>query len=212
VGDLSGFSLGDPFDLLEMAFTPSSGSLDYAVANNCLDCLYPNWGLLGLLGSGGRGGTGGGGTPIAPKTQGLGLTFGVRQPGQTFGACMAQNSENYSIAGVSNIRNNGGQVVLGNDVANLLVGNRSEGTSGLVVWEGGSRSFTGGVGTAMTAGRRTATITSMNIKGVRGPAPMILGKTGAEVIVEYVSGLAELKMAADVGLTAAETIGCLIHQ
>ena len=125
---------------------------------------------------------------------------------------MAQNSGNYSIAGVSNIQNSGGQFVLGNDVANLLFGNTGEGTAGLLVSEGGSRAFTAGVGTAMTAGRRTASITSMNLEGVTGRAPMILGKTGAEEIAGWLSGLAELKLAADAGLTGAEAIGCLIHQ
>jgi hypothetical protein len=67
---------------------------------------------------------------------------------------------NYSISGV--FFNGKGQLVAGNDVANLLFGNASEGTAGLAVSEGGSRAFTAGVGTAMTAGRRTASITSLN--------------------------------------------------
>ena len=39
---------------------------------------------------------------------------------------------------------------------------------------------------------------------------MILGKTGAEEIAGWLSGVAELKGAIDVGLTAAEAIGCAI--
>jgi len=41
---------------------------------------------------------------------------------------------------------------------------------------------------------------------------MILGKTGAEEIVGWLSGAAELKLAVDVGLTGAEAIGCAIPQ
>jgi RHS repeat-associated protein len=172
---------------------------------------YPGaYGSGGGVNGSGDGGNGGGGT--TPPPQSTGFTLGVRQPGQTFSACMAANSGNYSIAGVSNIQNSGGQFVLGNDVANLLFGNTSEGTAGLLVSEGGSRAFTAGVGTAMTAGRRTASITSLNLEGIPGRAPMILGKTGAEEIAGWLSGLAEIKAAIDVGLTGAEAIGCAIHQ
>ena len=121
---------------------------------------------------------------------------------------MAANSGNYSISGIAFGGN--GQLLAGNDVANLAFGNTSEGTAGLFFSEGGSKAFAGGVGTAMTAGRRTASITSLNLEGVTGPAPMILGKTGAEVAAEWLSGIAELKLAADVGLTGAEAIGCAI--
>jgi hypothetical protein len=62
----------------------------------------------------------------------------------------------------------------------------------------------------MTAGRRTASITSMNLAGTTGPAARILAKTGAEKLAGWLSGAAELKMAADIGLTAAEAIGCLV--
>jgi hypothetical protein len=126
---------------------------------------------------------------------------------------MAQNSENYSISGT--VFNGNGQLVAGNDVANLLFGNASEGTAGLVFSDGGSRAFTVGVGTAMTAGRRTSSIISMNLEGVRGGikgGTYVLGKTGAEEIAGWLSGLAELKLAADVALTGAEAIGCAIHR
>jgi hypothetical protein len=52
----------------------------------------------------------------------------------------------------------------------------------------------------------------LNLAGTTGPAPMILGKTGAEQLAGWLSGLAEIKMAIDVGLTGAQAIGCAIHR
>ena len=137
-------------------------------------------------------------------------TLGMRLPSQTWRACMSANSVNYSISGV--FFNGNGQLVAGNDVASLLFGNASEGTAGLLFSHGGSMAFEGGVGTAMSAGRRTASITELNLKGITGPAPKILGKTGAEGIAGWLSGAAELKMAADGGLTGAEAFGCALPQ
>ena len=64
----------------------------------------------------------------------------------------------------------------------------------------------------MTAGRRTASIASLNLEGIRGRAPMILGKTGAEEIAGWLSGIAEFKLAVDAGLRGAELVGCAFHQ
>ncbi len=144
---------------------------------------------------GGRGGAGGGG-----------FTLGIRTPGQSYGQCLNANSSNYSIGGVLGTDN----FLLSNDAAQLLFGNKADASAGLLVWEGGSHSFEAGVGTAMTAGRRTASITSMNLAGTTGPAPGILAKTGAEKLAGWLSGAAELKMAADIGLTGALSIGCLV--
>ncbi len=79
-----------------------------------------------------------------------------------------------------------------------------------MVWKGGSHSFKAGVGEVMTAGRRTASIPSLNIAGKTGPATRILAKTGAGKLAGWLTGAAELKLAADIGLTGAEAIGCLI--
>jgi RHS repeat-associated protein len=151
-------------------------------------------------GGSGQGGPGGG--------SGSRFTLGVRAPGQTFKQCMGRNVGNYSIGGLGGSNN----FFLSNDVANILFSNSSEGAAGLIASEGGSRSFAAGVGTALTAGRRTASITSLNLPGVTGPAPMILAKTGAEEIAGFLSGVSELKFAIDLGLTAAESVGCLIQQ
>lgn len=144
------------------------------------------------------GGGGGGG----------GFTLGVKAPGQTYRQCLNTNSSNYSLntlAGTDNF-------VLNNDVAQLLFGDRAAGSAGLLISEAGSRSFGAGVGEVTTAGRRTASIRSLNIAGKTGPAPRILAKTGAERLAGWLTGLAELKFAADIGLTVAEAIGCLIPQ
>jgi len=94
----------------------------------------------------------------------------------------------------------------------ILFGDGAEGSAGLLIWEGGSHSVEAGVGTVMTAGRRTSSIISMNLQGVRGRAPRILAKTGAGELVEWASGAAEFKMAGDLGLTGALVIGCLVSQ
>jgi hypothetical protein len=100
----------------------------------------------------------------------------------------------------------------GNDVGNLLFGNASEGQAGLLTAEAGAGSFSAGVGTAGTFGRRTASIFDLNLSGTTGTAPTILGKTGAEEIAGVLSGIAEIKLAIDVGLTGAEAIGCAFHR
>ncbi len=135
-----------------------------------------------------------------------GFTLGIRAPGQSYRQCLGANSSNYSIGGVVGTDN----FLLSNDATQLLFGNSAEGSAGLLVWEGGSHSFEAGVGTVMTAGRRTASITSMNLAGTTGPAPRILAKTGAGKLAGWLSGAAELKMAADIGLAGAEAIGCLV--
>jgi RHS repeat-associated protein len=138
------------------------------------------------------------------------FTLGVRQTGQSYTQCLSANSTNYSAAGAFNVQNSAGQLLLGNDIASIAFGYLSEGVGGAALWEGGSGGFAGGVGTAGTAFRRSASIFDLNLEGVTGRAPMILGKTGAEEIVGMVSCAAEFKFFGDVGFTTAEAIGCAI--
>src|SRR5262249_55691814 len=166
-----------------------------------LDITFHTWvsttvGSAFELYSAGGGGFGGG----------SGFTFGIRASGQTYRQCLSANTSNYSLntfAGTDNF-------FLGNDVGEILFGDTKEGTTGLIVGHGGAESLEAGVGEVMTAGRRTASITSMNIPGKTGPATRILAKTGAEKLAGWLTGVAELKLAADVGLTGAEAIGCLV--
>ena len=92
----------------------------------------------------------------------------------------------------------------------ILFGDADEAGLLLSGEEGASRSFAAGVGTVGTYGKRTATVFDLNLAGRTGPAPRILAKTGAEKIAGALSGIAEAKLALDVGLTGAEVIGCLI--
>lgn len=127
-------------------------------------------------------------------------------------SCLASNTGNYSIAGVLNIQNSAGKFLAGNDAGNLLFGDASEGQAGLLLSHGGATAVSAGVGTAGTFGRRTASIFDLNLSGTTGPAPTILGKTGAEEVAGVLSGIAEIKVAIDVGLTGAEAIGCAFHR
>jgi len=142
-----------------------------------------------------------------------GFTLGIRAPGQTYKQCLAANSSTYSINNwlPSSWQNGATKFALGNDVSGALFGDANEGTAGLLVGAGvGAAPL--GVGTAGTFGRRTASIFNLNLSGTTGPAPTILGKTGAAEVVGWVSGAFELKLAADIGATAAEALNCIGHR
>ncbi len=135
-------------------------------------------------------------------------SWGVKAPNQTYRQCLSQNSSNYSLAGALNQHGKGAQLVAGNDVASLLFGNPSEGMAGLITAEGASHTLQAGAGTAVTYGRRTASIFNLNLSGKTGPAPAALGKTGAKGII---ATAAAYKFAADIGATIALIGGCLTH-
>lgn len=135
-------------------------------------------------------------------------SWGVRTPNQTYKQCLAQNSSNYSLAGALNQQGKFAQLIAGNDVASALFGNADEGTAGLIVVTGAEKSLAAGAGTALTFGRRTASIFNLNLSGTTGPAPAALGKTGAKGAI---ATAAAYKFAADVGATIALLGGCLTH-
>jgi len=141
------------------------------------------------------------------------FTLGIRAPVQTYSQCLAANSGNYSVYNrlPSSWQNGATKFALGNDVSNALFGDANEGTAGLLVGAGAGAAPLG-VGTAGTYGRRTASIFDLNLSGTTGPAPTILGKTGAAEAVGWVSGAFELKLAADIGATAAEALNCIGHR
>jgi RHS repeat-associated protein len=140
------------------------------------------------------------------------FTLGVRASGQTYSQCLAANSANYSLAGAFNQDSGTAKLVAGNDVASLLFGDASEGQAGLLLEEGGAHSVSAGIGTVGTMGRRTASVFDLNLAGTTGRAPAILAKTGAEKLAGWLTGVAELKFAGDVGGTGALMLGCLIHR
>ena len=135
-------------------------------------------------------------------------SWGVRGANQTYGQCLSQNSSNYSLAGALNQQGGAAQLVAGNDVASLLFGNSSEGLAGSITAEGASQSLQAGAGTALTFGRRTASIFDLNLSGVTGAAPAVLANTGAKAAI---ATAAAYKFAADVGATIALLGGCLAH-
>lgn len=96
-------------------------------------------------------------------------------------------------------------------MSSSLFGNAAEGAPGLLVGAGVAAAPLG-VGEAGTFGRRTASIFDLNLSGTTGPAPTILGETGAAGVVGWVSGAFELKLAADIGATAAEALNCIGHR
>jgi RHS repeat-associated protein len=136
-------------------------------------------------------------------------SWGVRLPNQTYGQCLSQNSSNYSLAGAFNQYGEGAQLVAGNDVASSLFGNPREGVTGSITAEGASRSLQAGAGTALTFGRRTASIFDLNFSGVTGVAPAALANTGAKAAI---GTAAAYKFGADVGATVALLGGCLAHR
>jgi RHS repeat-associated protein len=138
-------------------------------------------------------------------------SWGVRGPNQTYRQCLAGNSGNYSLAGAFNQNSSAAKLAAGNDVASLLFGDAGEGQAGLLLAEGGTHSINAGIGTVGTMGRRTASVFDLNLAGTTGPAPAILGKTGAEELAGWLSGIAEAKFAGDVGATGALALGCLTH-
>jgi hypothetical protein len=121
---------------------------------------------------------------------------------------LSKNSSNYSLAGAFGQNGGAAQLVAGNDVASLLFGNSGEGLAGSVTAEGASQSLQAGAGTALTFGRRTASIFDLNLSGITGSAPAVLANTGAKAAI---ATAAEYKFAADVGATIALLGGCLTH-
>jgi hypothetical protein len=118
------------------------------------------------------------------------FTLGIRTPVQTYSQCLAANSGNYSVYNrlPSSWQNGATKFALGNDVSNALFGDANEGTAGLLVGAGAGAAPLG-VGTAGTYGRRTASIFDLNLSGTTGPAPTILGKTGAAEAVGWAAYL-----------------------
>jgi RHS repeat-associated protein len=121
---------------------------------------------VGQSGGGSGGGGGGGGisstpsTPNQPPKSGI----GIRAPGQTFNACMAQHANEYSLGGLvdtsyglatgkdSSVSTNPlASFVLGNSINTLLFGSRGEAASAAL--SNAPSAITGGMGNALTYGR-----------------------------------------------------------
>jgi hypothetical protein len=160
----------------------------------------------------------------------FGFTLGIRAPGQSFKQCLVANANNYSIGGAAELAANVAtgtntsyssnpavSAFTGNTITGIISaasGNAQDAAS-LAATQLPTR-ISQGMGSTLTYGRRTSEVISLNLAG-RGGLPKALGSsTGAlksllgdaEKLLKL--GAGELKDAADVGLAAAEAIGCAI--
>jgi RHS repeat-associated protein len=149
-----------------------------------------------------------------------GFTLGIRAPGQTWSQCMAANANTYSIGGATELTVNVATGTNSNisQSTSIVTGN---GITGLIFEGPGAGDFLNaagnGAGSALTYGRRTSDIMSLNLAG-SGGLPQALGSTGAQGFFETAGqwlnlGLDEAeKFAVDAGLAGAEAFNCAIHR
>jgi RHS repeat-associated protein len=170
-------------------------------------------------------GTGGGGTKDGDSSGGF--TLGIRAPNESFTGCMARNSATYSLGGAIELAANVAtgtstsysenpwlSAVTGNAVNTFLFGSTQE--VALTAAADSPEVISNGMGSVTTYGRRTSTITSMNIQGTRGGPPQALSQAsrGARSLAGRIGNVLSLgmsfttRMAIDVALTGAEAINC----
>jgi len=149
-----------------------------------------------------------------------GFTFGIRAPGQTWSQCMAANANTYSIGGATELTVNVATGTNSNisQTTSIVTGN---GITGLIFEGPGAGDFLSaagsGAGSALSYGRRTSNIMSLNLAG-SGGLPQALGSTGAQGFFQTAGkwlnlGLDEAeKFAVDAGLAGAEAFNCAIHR
>jgi RHS repeat-associated protein len=161
-------------------------------------------------------------TPRQPPKSGI----GIRAPGQTFQVCMAQHANEYSLGGLvdtsyglatgkdSSVSTNPlASFVLGNSINTLLFGSGGETASAAL--SDAPSAITGGVGNALTYGRRTSDIMALNLAG-RGGLPVALGRSsaGVKAAVGKAGSFLSLglsfaeRMGLDVAFTGAEAVDC----
>jgi len=149
-----------------------------------------------------------------------GFTLGIRAPGQTWSQCMAANANTYSIGGATELTVNVATGTSSNisQTTSIVTGN---GITGLIFEGPGAGDFLNaagnGAGSALTYGRRTSDIMSLNLAG-SGGLPQALGSTGAQGFFETAGqwlnlGLDEAeKFGVDAGLAGAEAFNCAIQR
>ena len=163
-------------------------------------------GRNGQEGGGGGGGNGGGG----------GLTFGVRQPGQTFNQCMTANAKTYSMGGAADLTMNSifgtNATVFSSGPASIVTGNAING----VLW-GSVGDATGSMAGAAPDLIRAGMGSVTTMPGMGAPQALSSVTTrGVKSALGSVSKALSLGMSAtvrwgiDIGLTAAEGIGCAV--
>ncbi len=155
------------------------------------------------------------------------FTLGVRAPGQTFGQCMGQNKNNYSIGGAVDLA--AGTNLMSNGAVSFLAGNGATSIYSALSGSAGDAATTmasnapaivrTAMGTGLTYGRRTASITSLNIAGQRGlPTVLSDASAGLKSALGALGDVLNLGLSAtvrtgtDIGLLGAEAIGCSTPQ
>jgi RHS repeat-associated protein len=154
-----------------------------------------------------------------------GITFGVRNPNDTFKQCMERNASSYSVAGLADLAIPGANGAVSNNfVVSTVAGNSITGTFFAFAGTTTGSSFNGvstgagfagnvvtaAMGSPVTYGRRTAQIMSLNLAGKGGlPQALSSASGGAKGFLGKL-GTGALKLAADVGFTLAEGLGCSI--
>jgi RHS repeat-associated protein len=162
---------------------------------------------------------------------------GIRGTNQSFGDCMKQHAQDYSLAGATDLLINfatGEDLGIRNTfVGNLLGGNHVMGLYGLVaegdsqegptlMAHGGPETIAWSMGSALSYGRRTSDIISLNLAG-KGGVPKLLtaAPEATEMVKAGLEGLGKvlnlgmsitMRLAVDVAFTGAEAIGCSMQQ
>ena len=152
----------------------------------------------------------------------------MRAPRQTYGQCMSQTANNYSMGGAAELSVNvatgtstsysSNPVVstfTGNGVSGLLFGNTVDAAQAGVT--SAPDLVSAGMGTVTTYGRNSTEIMALNVAR-SGGAPQALSSAsrGAGGFLESASSFFSLglkagtRWAIDIGLTGAEAIGCAI--
>ncbi|HEY4739916.1 MAG TPA: RHS repeat-associated core domain-containing protein [Candidatus Acidoferrales bacterium] len=170
------------------------------------------------------------GNSFISSPQTTGFTLGIRQPGQTYKACMAANANTYSLGGSVELGINVAtgtntsfssnplvSAVTGNSINGFLFGSTGDAAGTMATSAPGLVSTA--MGTATTFARRTSSIMSLNLAGAGG-LPMALSPASAGVksalgsIGNVLSlGLSFLeRTSVDAAFTGAEAINCAIPQ
>jgi hypothetical protein len=147
-----------------------------------------------------------------------GFTLGLRAPGQSFNDCMKANAGNYSLLGVADFAlDANGKIAdnfwLGFTPASNMVTNVYNALTGSLtsLLQAGPTIVTAGMGTAVTSGRRTSSIMSLNLAGTpggpKGGFPALgSAPSNAARAAKVAAGL--FKLAIDTGFFLAEAAGC----
>ncbi len=173
--------------------------------------------------TGGNASRGGAATAAAPPW----WFISIRQPGQSFGKCMAANASTYSLGGagqlIINVATNSNvtaltstpaQILFGNSINSVLFGSPSD--AGLAMASNAPGGLAASMGTITTYGRRTSEIVSLNLPGAGG-LPTALGDAAAgtrsffQTAGDWLSlGMSlTTRLSVDGALTGAEAIGCV---